>query len=72
MLGLHCCVGVYLAAVSGSYSLVSVSRLLMAVASLAAEHGLQGLWASVAAAYGLSSWGSQALEHRVSRCGAPA
>jgi len=51
VLGLHCCVGVYLAAVSRGCSLVSVSRLLIAEASLAAEHGLQGLWASVTAAY---------------------
>ena len=30
-------------------SLVAVSRLLIAVASLVAEHGLQGSWASVVA-----------------------
>ena len=65
VLGLHCYVGFCLAAVSRGYSLVSVNRLLIAVASLAAEPGLQGLWASVAAAYGLSSWASQAPEHRV-------
>ena len=64
--------GLYLAAVSRGCSLVSVSRLLIAVASLAAEHGLQGLWASVTAAYWRSSWGSQDLEHRVSSCGEPA
>ena len=40
-------------AVSGAYSLVSARRLLSAVASHAAEHGLQGAWASVVAC---SAW----------------
>lgn len=38
--------------------------------SLIAEHRLQGTWASVVAARGLNSWGSQALEHRLNSCGA--
>ena len=54
--------------VSGGSSLVAVGRLLIAVASLAAEHGLQGTWASVVAARGLGSRSSWALEHRVSSC----
>ena len=41
-----------------------------AEASLVAEHGLWAAWASVAAACGLSSCHSWALEHRLSSCGA--
>ena len=41
--------------VSGEYSLVAVCRLLTEVSSLVVEHGLLGAWASVVAAYGLSS-----------------
>ena len=51
MLGLHCCVG---------FSLVAVCRLFIAVASLVAEHGLSGTWASVFLAGGLSSSIAQA------------
>ena len=40
---------------------------LILVASL-----VEGGQASVAMAHGLSSWGSWALEHRLSRCGAQA
>ena len=47
-------------------SLVAVCRLLIVVASLAEEHRLEGEQAPVAAARGLGSWGSQALEHRFS------
>ena len=39
------------------------------VASLVAEHGLEGSQASVVAACGLNSFGSQTLEHRLSSCG---
>ena len=39
--------------VKGGYSLVAVHRLLMAVASLVAEHRLQGTRASVVPAPGL-------------------
>ena len=45
------------------YSLVVVYKLLIVVAFLVTEHRLWGMWASVAAAHGLSSRGSQALEH---------
>ena len=41
-------------------------------ASLAVEHRLQGTPASTVAAHGLSSCGSQALEHRLSSCDPPA
>ena len=40
MLGLCCCEGVSLAAVSRGYSLVVVHGLLTVVASFAVEHGL--------------------------------
>ena len=53
----------FLIAVSGSYSLVKVCRLLIALASLIAGHGLQSVWASVVVARGLGSCGSQAIEH---------
>ena len=46
MLGLHCCEGFFsLIAESKDSSLVVVVGLLIAVASLVAEHGLEGLWA---------------------------
>ena len=40
VLGLHCCMGFSLVAASGGFALVVVRRLLVAVASLVAEHGL--------------------------------
>ena len=46
-----------LVALSGGYSLVELCGLLIAVASLVAQHGLEGQQASVAAAQGLSSCG---------------
>ena len=55
---------------SRGYSLVRVFRPLTAVASLVAEHRLQGAWASVLAARGLRSCGSPALERWLSSCGA--
>ena len=54
MLGLHCCAGFSLVVASGGYSLISVCGLLIAVASLVAEDGLQGMWASVVDTLGLS------------------
>ena len=38
VLGLHCCAGFFLVAVSGGYSPVAVHRLLIAVAFLVAGH----------------------------------
>ena len=52
-------------------SVGEVRGLLIMVASLVADHGLQGMWASVAAR-GLSICGSQALEHKLSSCGSQA
>ena len=52
------CIGT-LAAESRGYSLVVVQGLLIAVASLVAEHGLWGMWAQY------SSW---VLVHRLNHC----
>ena len=49
---------------------MAVCRLLIAVDSLAGEHRLQGTWASIAVAPGLSSCGSWVLELGISSCGA--
>ena len=48
--------------------------LLIVVASLVAEHRLKSVWSvgSGVAERGLSSYDSQALEHRLSSCGAQA
>ena len=64
----HCCAGFSLVVASRAYSLVTVHRLLIAKASLAAEQGLQGASESLVAARGLSSCGSQTLEHRLNSC----
>ena len=45
--GLRCCAGFSLVLESRGYSLAAVLRLLVAVASLVAEHGLWVTWASV-------------------------
>ena len=58
--------------VSRGYSLVTVPRLLIAMVSLVSEHGRQGVPTSVVVAHGLSSCGSQALEHRLNSRGAQA
>ena len=55
---------------SVSYCLAAVHGLLIAVASLAADHGFYGIRASVVVAQGLSSCSSWALEHRFNSCGA--
>ena len=49
---------------SVDFSLVVVHRLLIAVASSVAEHGLYDVWASLVAASGLTSCSSQTLAHR--------
>ena len=46
-----------------------VTRLLIALTSLVAEHMLYGVWASAVVARGLSSCSSQAPEHRLNSCG---
>ena len=45
---------------------------LLCVGSVVVVHGLQGAWASVVVAHGLSSCGSQALVCSLSSCGAQA
>ena len=61
-----CCFrGFSLVVVSGGHFPVAVHELLIAVASLVAQHGLQDTWA-------FSSHGSQALEHKLSSCGTQA
>ena len=71
MLGLHCSFSLVLT--SRGRSVVAGCRLIGVVASLVAEHGLQGLWASVVAAavHGLSNCSFRALEHRLNSCGTP-
>ena len=49
-------------------SVVVVPGLLLVAASLVGEHSLQGVWASVAAARGLSSYSSRALKHTLNSC----
>ena len=65
-LGLRCCTGFFLAAVNSGYSLIVVCGLLIAMASLAAEHELLGI---PVAAHGLSSCGSRTLGNRFSTGG---
>ena len=60
--------GFSLVVAKGSYSLVAVHGLLIAVASLVAEDRLLGMQASVVSARGLSCCGSGALEHRLNSC----
>ena len=64
MLGLCCCLGFFLVAVSQGYTLVVVRGLLIAVASLV-EYGLQGTRASVVATPRLYSPGSTVVVHRL-------
>ena len=71
-LGLHCCVRAFSSCGERGLLFVAVRGLLIAVASLVAEHGLLGTQASVVVAHGPSSCGSRALEHRLSSCGARA
>ena len=58
-LGLHCCARAFSSCSEWGLLFTAVRGLLIAVASLVAEHRL-------------SSCGSQALEHRLSSCGARA
>ena len=51
------------------WALVSVTGLLVELASHFAEHGLQGAQASVGMARGHNSCDSWTLEHRLSSCG---
>ena len=66
VLGLCCCTGFSLVVASGGFSLVEVHRLLVVVTSPVAEHRLQGIQVSVAAAPELYSTGSVVVVHRFS------
>ena len=68
----RCCLGFSLVAAGRGYPLVAMFGPLIAVASLIAEDGCEGTWASVVAARGLSSCDFRALEHRLNSCGAHA
>ena len=58
--------GLSLLVESGHYSLVALRGLLIEVASLVAEHGLCGVWASVVAGCGLLTTGSVVVLHGLS------
>ena len=64
-MGLCCSVGFSLDVENRAYTPAVVHKLPIALAPLFAEHSLQSSWASVVAAQGLGSGGSQALEHRL-------
>ena len=67
VLGLRCCARAFSSCGERGLLFVAVCGLLIAVASLVAEHGA---WASVVVARGLNSCGSRAPECRLSSCGA--
>ena len=69
-LGLRCCMRAFSRCGERGLLFVVVRRLLIAVACCGA--GALGMQASVVVARGLSNCGSQALEHRLSSCGARA
>ena len=61
-----CCIGFSLLVVRGGYSSVVGWGVLTAVASLVAEHGLQGVWAPLPEDPGLESTGSVVVAHGLS------
>ena len=61
-LGPHCCMLAFSSCGEQGLLFIAVRKLLIGVASLVAEHGLQ--------VRGLRSCGLRALEHRLSSCGA--
>ena len=63
--------GFSLVAASGGYSLLRFEGFSLGGFSCCRARALRA-WASVVVALGLSSCGSQALEHRLSSCGARA
>ena len=69
VLGLCCCVWTFSSCSEQGLLFVAVRGLLIAVASLVAEHGSRH---TVVVAHGLSSFGSWALEPRLSSCDARA
>ena len=71
-LGIRCCVRAFSSCGEQGLLFVAMHRLLIVVAFLCCRARALGVQASVVAARGLSSCGSWALEHRLSRCGARA
>ena len=65
VIGFCCCTDFALVAENGGYSLAAALRLLLGVASLIAEHRVQGPGASVVVAPTLSSTGSVVVAHRL-------
>lgn len=57
---------------SRGHPVVAGCGILIAVASLVVEHGLQGAWTSTAAACRLNGCGTRALEQRLSSWGTQA
>ena len=70
VLGLCCCMGFSLVVARGDYFLAVLCRLLIGVASLVAERGLQGVCALELVLCGFSSCCSWTLKHRLSSCSA--
>ena len=68
-LGLRCCLRAFSSCSEQGLLFVVVRRLLTAVASLVAEHGLQAHGLQQLQHTGFSSCGLRALEHRLSSCG---
>ena len=60
--------GLSLLAMSRGYALVAMRKLLIAMASLVAEHRLQGTWTSLTVPRRLSSRSSSAPDRRLSGC----
>ena len=71
-LGLRCCARAFSSCGERGLLFVAVHGLLIVVASLCCGAWTLGTRASVIVAHGLSSCGSQALELRLSSCGARA
>ena len=68
VLGLHCCARAFSSCGKWGLLFIAVRELLIAVASLCFRAQALGMRASVVVARGLSSCGSQVLEHRLSIC----
>ena len=54
MLGIHCCTQLFSSCSEQGLLFIGVHRLVIMVASLVAEHGLQSVWTSVVMVHELS------------------
>ena len=72
MLGFHCCTQAFSSCGERGLLIIAVHGLLIAGGFSSCGAWALGVQASVVVACGLSSCGSQALEHRLSSCGAQA